>query len=108
MYWIIKNNQLVWFADYEPKKENMLFDEIIKWDFDLSKNYKFENWKIIENTEIVKQKEMTVEEIKEEILKQLWELKQIKDWLELVWEDTIEIETNIEELKQQYNNIGIL
>ena len=29
----------------------------------------------------------------------------IKDWLELVWDDTTEIEINIEELKQQYNLI---
>ena len=55
------------------------------------------------------QEEMTDEEIienqKTTILKQLWELKQIKDWLELVWEDTTEIDLKITELKTEYKSL---
>ena len=55
------------------------------------------------------QEEMTDEEIlenkKKEILRQLWELKQIKDWLELVWEDTTEIDLKITELKEKYKSL---
>jgi hypothetical protein len=55
------------------------------------------------------QEEMTDEEILENkkisLLKEIWELKQIKDWMGLVWEDTTEIDKKIQELKKEYNNL---
>lgn len=55
------------------------------------------------------QEEMTDEEILEKqktsLLKEIWELKQIKDWMGLVWEDTTEIDKKIQELKKEYNNL---
>jgi hypothetical protein len=55
------------------------------------------------------QEEMTDEEIlenkKTSLLKEIWELKQIKDWVLLVWEDTTEIDKKIQELKKEYNNL---
>lgn len=54
MYAIIKGNQIIWFTDKKITEDNMLFDKLIDWNFDTSKNYIFENWKIIENLENIK------------------------------------------------------
>ena len=55
------------------------------------------------------QRELTETEQKEnkkqEILKELWSLKQIKDWIELVGDDTKEIETKIQELINEYKTL---
>ena len=55
------------------------------------------------------QEEMTDEEIlenqKTSILKQLWELKLILNWMIEVWEDTTEIDLKINELKTEYKSL---
>ena len=55
------------------------------------------------------QEEMTEEEIlenkKTSLLKEIWELKQIKDWMELVWDDTTEITAKINDLISEYKSL---
>lgn len=73
MYAIIKDEQLIWFTDYKPTQKNMLFDEVIKGDFDLNKNYKYENGVIVDITPIPAEK--TPEEIKSEKINLFKEIK---------------------------------
>ena len=110
-YAIIKNNEILCFSDIIPEKENMDFDETIK----LKNNYSYKNdyiyidWKIIEkikpefDEENIKQKEIEQKEFRKKvILVELWVLKNEKDWLELMEEDTTEIDLKIEELKKEF------
>lgn len=64
MFAIIKDKKLVWFTDYKPTQENMSFDEIIEWDFDINRNYKYEDGVIVDITPLPPVK--TEEEIKQE------------------------------------------
>jgi hypothetical protein len=100
----------------------MFFDEVIELqnDYDYKNNYSYENWKIIEklkpefDEEIIKQKEIERKELEEKekieqkearkkvILVELWILKNEKDWMELIWEDTTEIDLKIKELKAEF------
>ena len=102
MYAIINNNELIWFTDKKITKENMIFEKLIEWNYNLKENnYLFENWQIIE-INIEKQK---LEAKKQEILKQLWQLKEIKEGLIIMDEDTTEIDLKIEELKKEYKSL---
>lgn len=64
MYAIIKGNQIIWFTDKKITEENMLFDKLIEWNFDTSKNYILESWEIKEN---IQNKELILENRKKEI-----------------------------------------
>lgn len=75
MYAIIKDKQLIWFTDQEITQENMLFDELIEWDFDTNRNYKYEEWVIVDITPLPElQKEKTNQEKLQEVEKNLLEL----------------------------------
>lgn len=50
MFAIIKDNKIIWFSDTKITNKNMKFDKLIEWNFDIQKNYIFENWNIIEST----------------------------------------------------------
>lgn len=100
MFAIIKNNEIIWFSDEKITKKNMLFDKLMEWNFDTTKQYIFENWEVKENKVNEKQ---TLENEKEKILKELAELNWYIEWakklkemwvfdeddeLELVWYET--------------------
>lgn len=73
MFAIIKDKQLIWFTDYKPTQKNMLFDEVIEGDFDVNKNYKYEDGVIVYITPIPSEK--TPDEIKTEKIQVFREIK---------------------------------
>lgn len=116
MYAIIKNNQLIWFTDIEITQENMLFDELIEWQFDTNKNYKYEEWVIVDiiplpvSTEITKEEQLL--QIEWELLslssKITWIKQLIENWLNTdddlvlideLWEQARELAEQRKELK---------
>ena len=110
MYYIIKDWKITnWSSDY-LSSENWT---TIQKDFtqeELEKieawySYNIETWEFQETPESIEFEKQLIENKKKEILKQLWELKQIKDWLELVLEDTTEIDLKITELKTEYKSL---
>ena len=53
------------------------------------------------------QKRKTIEEKKQEIIIKLWNLKTQKDWLELLMEDTTQIDAQIKSLQDEYKTLVI-
>ncbi len=49
MFAIIKDEKLIWFSDYEITQENMLFDNLVQWDFDSTKSYKYEMGRLLKS-----------------------------------------------------------
>ena len=87
MYAIIKDNQLIWFTDVEITQENMLFDELIEWDFDTNKNYKYEEWVIVDITPlpiipIEPTKEEQLQEVEKNLLELSWKITGLKQLIE--------------------------
>jgi hypothetical protein len=108
MYYLIKDWKISWSSElplssqwYETIQKDFTQEEIEK----LNSWYLYINWEIVEWPEVKEFEKQKLEAKKQEILKELWSLKQIKDWLELVWEDTTEIDLKIEELKKEYKSL---
>lgn len=85
----------------------------IEKDFTQEKNNKLTAWysynieteefeKTPESIEFEKQQ---LAAIKNSLLKEIWELKKIKDWMELVWDDTTEITAKINDLISEYKSL---
>lgn len=100
-----------WFSvwvDYSNREDcikviEMTDEEIRKLESWYS--YNIETWELEETQESKEYEDKILKDKKTSILKELWELKQIKDWVLLVWEDTTEIDKKIQELKQEINNL---
>ena len=61
---------------------------------------------LFEETEESKQYEAKIlQDKKTSLLKEIWELKQIKDWMELVWDDITEITAKINDLISEYKSL---
>ena len=110
MYHIIKNWKIT------DSSENYLSIEnwtTIQKDFTqeeillISKwySYNIETEEFEETKESKEFEAKILEDKKTSILKELWELKQIKDWMELVWEDTTEITNQINDLITEYKTL---
>lgn len=82
MFAIVKNEKIIWFTDNKITKDTMLFDELIEWDFDIEKQYIFENWNIVEFD--TKNK---IEEIKEKYKKIIFDKYSLTDQLNLSQEE---------------------
>ena len=96
MFAIIKNNQLIWFTDYKPTEENMNFDKLIKGNFDTNKNYKYEDWIVIDITPIRETpKEPTNEEKLIEIENNLLILSSKITWLKQLIENKLNTEDDL-------------
>lgn len=78
MFAIVKNEKIIWFTDNKITKDTMLFDELVEWDFDIEKQYIFENWNIVEFD--TKNK---IEEIKEKYKKIIFDKYSLTDQLNL-------------------------
>lgn len=71
---------------------------IFEWENYLQK-LELENLRKIDNQKLENERR------KQEITMQLWLLKQEKDWLVLLWKETNEVDSRIEELKKEYISI---
>ena len=104
---IFKDTICVW-VDYSNREDCIKVIDITEEQKQLLEkwySYNIETWEFEETPESIEFKKQLIENKKKEILKQLWELKQIKDWLELVWEDITEIDLKINELKTEYKSL---
>jgi len=77
MFAIIKNWKLSGFTDVKITKENMDFDKLIEWDFNLSWTYDFIDWELVEKVETKEEKIQKINsETREKILSQYSETDQ--------------------------------
>ena len=122
MFAIIKKNQITWFTNEKLKKEeNMLFDELIEWDFDINKDYEFKNWEVLEVGIIEKLKVIEKEQIISEYQAKMLEIQNTQSELNIAiegMEDEDEyiaqmstarkwiLETRIHTLKQELKAIA--
>ena len=91
----------------------IVYDEVIETD--IIWDVCFENWKIIKLEESIEYKKYLEQQAEEEkqrivekktqILNELWSLKNQKDWLLLIDENTDEIDVKILTLKDEYKNL---
>lgn len=112
--WIDYSNlkECIWVA----KMEEIEIKDLQNWkDFELIeideenksckvRIFEWEKWDL-KLIEIEKQKQEDLKNKKSYILTKLWELKNEKDWLKLLWEDLTEINEKIENLKLEYKNL---
>ena len=105
---IIKNEEILYFSEEKPNIEDLEFDEIIdlQEDYDYKKDYKLVDWEIKIKIKDEFNLSLINQNKKTEILTKLWELKNRKDWMELLWEDLTEINLEIDNLKLEYNNLN--
>lgn len=120
-----ENNYTTW-IDYSNRDDcmataNLTDDEILEinnWkDYELLeiKNktckiniYEWEKWKAKQlelQTKVNEEIKQGLENKKTSLLKEIWELKIIKDWMTEVWDDTTEITIKINTLISEYKNI---
>ena len=70
--------------------------------------YEWEKWKAKQlelQTKVNEEIKQGLENKKTSLLKEIWELKIIKDWMTEVWDDTTEITIKINTLISEYKNI---
>lgn len=70
--------------------------------------YEWEKWKAKQlelQTKVNEEIKQELENKKTSLLKEIWELKTIKDWMELVWEDITEITVKINDLISEYKSL---
>jgi len=68
MFAIIKNKEILCFSEEKITKKSMDFDEIIEWFFDLTKQYIYENWQVLEKQKTIQEQ---INEINEEFRKSI-------------------------------------
>ena len=68
-------------------------------------SYNIETWEFEETQESIEFEKQQIENQKKIILKELWELKLILNWMIEVWEDITEIDLKINELKEEYKSL---
>lgn len=107
MYYLIKNWEIVWSSDHYLTWDG----ETILADFTdeqldfISKKYDFIAWEFVKwDRAIAYEKEM-IEARKQAIIMELWSLKQEKDGLTLLGEDTKEVDAKITALKTEYKTL---
>ena len=110
MYYIIKDWKVTnWSSDY-LSSENWT---TIQKDFtqeELKKitsgySYNIDLWEFESNNESIEFEKQQIENKKNSLLKEIWELKIIKDWMTEVWDDITEITVKINTLISEYKNI---
>jgi hypothetical protein len=110
MFYIIQNGKITDSSESYLESSNWITIEKDFTDEELEKiqawySYNMETWEFQETPESIEYKKQILQSKKTSLLKEMWELKQIKDWVLLVWEDTTEIDKKIQELKKEYNNL---
>lgn len=71
----------------------------------LNKWYDYIDWQVVKWDNAIQFELNEIENKKTSLLKEIWELKQIKDWMELVWDDTTEITVKINTLISEYKSL---
>ena len=110
MYYIIENWKIT------DSSENYLSSEnwtTIEKDFtqeELQKitswySYNINLWEFQESETSIEFEKQLIENKKKEILKQLWELKLILNWMIEVWDDITEITVKINTLISEYKSL---
>lgn len=110
MYYIIKNWKIT------DSYENYLSSEnwtTIQKDFtsgELEKiqawySYNIETWLFEESLESIEYEKQVLENKKISLLKEIWELKLILNWITEVWDDITEITAKINTLISEYKSL---
>ena len=107
MYYIIENWKITWSSENYLSSENWTTIEKEFTSEELEKinagyNYNIETETFEESPESIDFEKQQVENKKTSLLKEIWQLKQIKDWMELVWDDITEITAKINGLISEY------
>lgn len=110
MYYIIENWKIAWSSENYLSSENWITIEKYFTSEELEKinkwySYNIETWEFEESPESIEYEKQVLENKKTSLLKEIWELKQIKDWMELVWDDTTEITVKINDLISEYKSL---
>lgn len=71
----------------------------------LNKWYDYIDWQVVKWDNAIQFELNEIENKKTSLLKEIWELKQIKDWMELVWDDITEITAKINDLISEYKSL---
>lgn len=105
MFYKIENNKVInssninldWaYIELNLSKEEI--DLLNKW-------YDYIDWQIVKWNDAIQFELNEIENKKTSLLKEIWELKQIKDWMELVWDDTTETTEKINTLISEYKSL---
>ena len=110
MYYIIKDWKITDSSENYLSSENSI---TIEKDFTQEELEKIQAWcyyniqtgELEESEASIEFEKQILENKKTSLLKELWQLKQIKDWMTEVWEDTTEITVKINGLISEYKNI---
>ena len=98
--WVMINYSINYIAQSNAETIEIDFtDEEIEL---LNKQYDFIDWEFVKWEKAIAFEIEQKEARKKVILVELWILKNEKDWMELMWEDTTEIDLKIEELKKEF------
>ena len=107
MYYLIKNWEIVGSSDnYLTWDWETVFAEFTDEQLDLiSKQYDFIAWEFVKGDRAIAYEKAMVEKRKQEIIMELWSLKQQKDWLTLLGESTKEVDAKITALTTEYKTL---
>lgn len=110
MYYIIENWKILYSNNFAIKVDwlNTIEKEFTSEELEKIQawySYNIETWEFEESPESIEYEKQVLENKKTSLLKEIWELKQIKDWMELVWEDITETTAKINDLISEYKSL---